>query len=166
MPAYNYGAAYAQPYYGPSTGGPLQSSTGYATSSQSVYQPQNMYQNSQSFPQPSNGIVWVQGKSGANEYPVAAGNSILLMDNTCNKFYVKTTDPTGIHKTVQEFEYKEVKEIQNEGENSQKSDFIKSDHPIYATKDDLNKLEKDFKDVKDLLEELFDSRKDGVKNGK
>ena len=68
--------------------------------------------------------------------------------------------------SVQEFEYKEVKEIQNESENSQKSDFIKSDQPIYATKDDLDKLEKDFKDVKDLLEELFDSRKDGVKNGK
>lgn len=29
--------------------------------------------------------------------------------------------------SVQEFEYKEVKEIQNESENSQKSDFIKSD---------------------------------------
>lgn len=171
MPAYNYGAPYAQPYYSPiqpngTNGGASQPLTGYTPVTQSSYQPQSMYQTSQSFPQPSNGIVWVQGKSGANEYPVAAGNSILLMDNTCNKFYVKTTDPTGIHKTVQEFEYKEIKEIQNEGGNSQQNDFIKSDQPIYATKDDLSKLEKDFKDVKDLLEELFDSRKDGVKNGK
>lgn len=171
MPAYNYGAPYALPYYSPiqpngTNGGASQPLTGYTPVTQSSYQPQSSYQAPQSFPQPSNGIVWVQGKSGANEYPVAAGNSILLMDNTCNKFYVKTTDPTGIHKTVQEFEYKEVKDIQNESESPQRVDTIKQDLTGYATKDDLNRLEKEFKDVKELLEELFDSKKDGGRNGK
>lgn len=52
-------------------------------------------------PQPSNqqgntsGFVWVQGEAGAKAYPVAAGNSVLLMDSENPVLYLKSTDAYG-----------------------------------------------------------------------
>lgn len=58
-------------------------------------------------PQNSTGIIWVQGEAGAKAYPVAPGNSILLMDseNTC--FYIKTTDGSGVPQPIRKFTYVE-----------------------------------------------------------
>ena len=57
-------------------------------------QPQTMQplQNQQSA---SNGFVWVQGEAGAKAYPVAAGNSVLLMDSENPVLYMKSTDSSG-----------------------------------------------------------------------
>ena len=46
-------------------------------------------------PNYSNGsfiTVLVNGESGANAYPVAAGNTVLLIDFNEKKFWLKTTD--------------------------------------------------------------------------
>ena len=40
-------------------------------------------------------IVWVQGEAGAKAYPVAAGNSVLLMDSENPVLYMKSTDSSG-----------------------------------------------------------------------
>ena len=37
-------------------------------------------------------IIWVQGEAGAKAYPVAAGNSVQLMDSERQVFYIKSTD--------------------------------------------------------------------------
>lgn len=60
-------------------------------------------------PQPaqSNSITWVQGIEGAKAYPVAAGNSVLLMDSDNQYMYIKSADNTGM-PTLKIYEYEEV----------------------------------------------------------
>lgn len=52
-------------------------------------------QSSQTQQQNSGSIIWVQGEAGAKAYPVAPGNSVLLMDSENPYLYVKATDATG-----------------------------------------------------------------------
>jgi len=41
------------------------------------------------------GFIWVQGEAAAKAYPVAAGNTVLLMDSESQVLYIKSTDATG-----------------------------------------------------------------------
>ena len=58
-------------------------------------------------PQNSNGIIWVQGESAAKAYPVAPGNSILLMDSEDQRFYIKAADASGMPLPLRMFSYTE-----------------------------------------------------------
>ena len=79
--AYNYGNYYP---------------TGIGNHSPYNYQTAPMPQQIQ-YQQPSNngGFVWVQGEAAAKAYPVAAGNSVLLMDSEAPILYMKSTDVSG-----------------------------------------------------------------------
>lgn len=55
----------------------------------------------------SAGILWVQGIEGAKAYPVATGNSVLLMDSEESVFYVKSSDASGMPMPLRVFDYKE-----------------------------------------------------------
>ncbi len=46
--------------------------------------------------QNNNGILWVSGEVGAKSYLVAPGTSVLLMDSESEKFYIKSTDVSGM----------------------------------------------------------------------
>ena len=60
-------------------------------------------------PQSANtGIVWVQGEAGAKSYLVGAGNSVLLMDSEQSRFYIKSSDGSGMPMPLRTFEYKEL----------------------------------------------------------
>lgn len=52
-------------------------------------------------------ILWVQGEAGAKAYPVAAGNSLLLMDSERQVFYIKSTDSSGMPQPLRRFVYHE-----------------------------------------------------------
>lgn len=58
--------------------------------------------------QNENGIMWVQGEAGAKSYLVGAGRSVLLMDSESSRFYIKSTDNSGMPMPLRIFEYKEV----------------------------------------------------------
>lgn len=58
----------------------------------------------------SNGILWVQGESGAKSFIVLPGQSVLLMDSEESKFYIKTADRSGIPLPLRTFTYSEVTE--------------------------------------------------------
>lgn len=63
-------------------------------------------------PQPAqtnDGIVWVQGESGAKSFLVAPNKSVLLMDSESQKFYIKTSDASGMPLPLRTFEYTEKK---------------------------------------------------------
>lgn len=83
--AYNYGNYYPTPMGNFS---PQYSQT-----------PMNQMQmNSMQMQQPQSnnaGFVWVQGEAAAKAYPVAAGNSVLLMDSEAPVLYMKSTDASG-----------------------------------------------------------------------
>lgn len=59
--------------------------------------PYARYQNfGSSYPQQNpNSINWVQGRAGAEAYPVAPGASVMLMDSNEAVLYVKSADNTG-----------------------------------------------------------------------
>ena len=83
--AYNYGN-----YYPTSVGNFSQQYSNMPMNSMQMNQMQ-MQQ-----PQSNNaGFVWVQGEAAAKAYPVAAGNSVLLMDSEAPVLYMKSTDVSG-----------------------------------------------------------------------
>lgn len=71
-------------------------------------QPQQ-YQQYQNYQQQNNNVIVVpvQGESGASMYPVAAGNTVLLMDFNLKKFWIKATDINGLPAKFAAFDFKE-----------------------------------------------------------
>lgn len=59
------------------------------------------------------GIIWVQGENAAKAYPVASGQSVLLMDSEDSVMYIKSTDQSGMPQPLRIFEYKEKTGHQN-----------------------------------------------------
>lgn len=59
--------------------------------------------------QSNNGIIWVQGESAAKSYPVAAGQSVLLMDSEGSVMYIKSVDASGMPHPLRIYDYKERK---------------------------------------------------------
>lgn len=55
----------------------------------------------------SGNLIWVQGEAAAKAYPVAAGQSVHLMDSEDSIFYIKSTDQSGMPQPLRVFEYKE-----------------------------------------------------------
>ena len=55
----------------------------------------------------SQGLLWVQGEAGAKSYLVAPNTTVLLMDADAQRFYIKSTDPSGI-PSLRTFEFTEV----------------------------------------------------------
>lgn len=80
----------------------------------------------------SSSIVWVQGEAGAKAYPVAAGNSMLLMDSESEQFYIKSTDISGMPMPLRIFSYKEIIE-----DKEKHAPTIDLDMSMYITRDEL-----------------------------
>ena len=91
------------------------------------YQPQQPYMPQQVMPQnnqqQNNGITWVQGENSAKSYPVAAGQSILLMDSESPVMYIKSTDQSGVPLPLRIFDYKERSQSTSNA-HEQKTDYI------------------------------------------
>ena len=96
---------------------------------------QNYYsQPTQQVPaQTDNGIVWVQGESGAKSYYVAAGKSALLMDSEDSKFYIKSADISGMPLPLRTFIYEEQK-TPSEAPNT----AVSFDTDNFITRDEFN----------------------------
>lgn len=77
---------------------------------QQQYPQYPQYQMPQAAQQPQQqqqGIIWVQGESGAKSYIVAPGQSVLLMDSEKSAFYIKSTDISGMPLPLRIFDYTE-----------------------------------------------------------
>ena len=74
--------------------------------------------------------IWVQGIEAAKSYMVAPNNTVLLMDSESQRFYLKSTDVSGMPLPLRVFEYTETTQ------NTQKpvSDAPAVDLSTYATK--------------------------------
>lgn len=72
----------------------------------------------------SSSIVWVQGEAGAKAYPVAPGNTVLLMDSETNQFYIKSLDASG-KPTTKTYVYEEkANETEKVTEDTPQNDFV------------------------------------------
>jgi hypothetical protein len=80
------------------------------------YMPQ-MYQN-QYMPsqQQSGSLIWVQGIEAAKSHPVAAGQSVLLMDSESNSFFIKSADASGMPLPLRVFDYTERNAVNKQPE--------------------------------------------------
>jgi len=112
------------------------------------YQPMNYQTPVSPVISPTSSIIWVQGEAGAKAYPVAAGNSMILMDSESEIFYLKSTDISGMPLPLRVFSYKEV--VQS-SDASPKKDL---DLSKYITKEEL---ESRLDDLKIILKKGKDS---------
>lgn len=89
------------------------------------YQPQYMpvqSGNQQNVQQNYSGINWVQGENAAKSYPVAAGQSALLMDSENPVMYIKSTDQSGMPLPLRIFDYTERVPNSNKVDNANQSE--------------------------------------------
>ena len=121
---YNYGN-----YYGNNNGYQMNGAQyGYQNQMQ---QPQMSYQQLQQMnyqqqayqmaPQGNQSIIWVQGEAGAKAYPVAAGQSVLLMDSEDAVLYVKSTDVTGRPLPMESYDLVKRESVVNVPQISQRA---------------------------------------------
>lgn len=115
---------------------------------------QNQYQQTlpqyQQQQQPVNqGLLWVQGVEGAKSYLVAPNTTVLLMDADAQRFYLKSTDGTGI-PNLRTFEYSEVTQnalqsVQNVPENLDDK---------YVTRTEYDALKRQYEEIIQKLTNL------------
>lgn len=101
----------------------------------------------QTAPTPNNGLIWVQGDAGAKSYMVAPNSTVLLMNSENDTFFIKSADQSGM-PMLRKFSYAEI--TSNDVSQSEGKDIA------YATKDELEALRKELKDlVKGEVNELL-----------
>lgn len=104
-----------------------------------IQQPQQMPM-AQPTQQNNNGITWVQGENAAKSYPVAPGNSILLMDSESSVMYIKSTDQSGMPQPLRIFDYTE--RTQGRTNQGRVSETVPTGD--YVSHDELNALKDEF----------------------
>lgn len=55
----------------------------------------------------------VNGRSSAEQYFMYPNSRVLLMDSTCDRFYLKETDSSGMAK-ISTYEFKQVQDVPKE----------------------------------------------------
>lgn len=112
----------------------------------------NLSPNAQQAPQTANnGIVWVQGEAGAKSYLVGAGNSALLMDSEQSRFYIKSTDSSGMPMPLRIFEYNEIT-----AGNSPTNDLNVNNGKNYVTHEELENRLKEI-EIKPIVKREVDN---------
>ena len=87
-----------------------------------------------------NAVIWVQGETGAKSYLVAPNTTVLLMDSESNRFYLKSSDGSGMPQPLRIFEYSEV----NRNAPNINAERKAGENEEYALKADLEALRRDF----------------------
>lgn len=95
-------------YYNPYYPAPMPDNLAQLRQNNLVSQQPIMQAPAQQFnPQPSSGIIWVQGEEAAKSYMTAPGSSVLLMDSEGSRFYIKSTDQSGMPLPLRIFDFQE-----------------------------------------------------------
>lgn len=100
--------------------------------------------------QVQSGLVWVNGEEGAKEYPVAKGNTVLLLDSQDSNFYLKTIDLTGI-VSIRKFKFEEIV-VEVKSEEVKEKEVNKEFEDL---KSEFKSLKDEISDFKKSMEDLF-----------
>lgn len=87
-------------------------------------------------PQSNNGLIWVQGEMGAKSYLVAPNTTVLLMDSENQRFYLKSSDASGMPLPLRVFEYTEKAQNTPRMASEEKTMDLSS----YATKAEIEPI--------------------------
>lgn len=88
--------------------------------------------------QTNNGLIWVQGETGAKSYLVAPNTTIMLMDSESSRFYLKSADASGMPMPLRTFEYKEI--VQGVTPPNLTNNTSEFDLNKFVTRDELNEI--------------------------
>lgn len=72
----------------------------------------------------NNGIVWVQGEAGAKAYPVAPGNTVMMLDSENSVFYLKSTAANGMPQPLRVFDFQERTAAQMTAQNINLDNYV------------------------------------------
>ena len=108
-------------------------------------QQQNSLQQQQ---QPVNNILRVTGPESAKAYSIPADSNVILFDANNPVFYLKTTDDGGFPHPLRTFKFEEIKAPDTSAPSEQ------IDTSNFATKDDLEILQNNVLELKEMLEGL------------
>lgn len=75
----------------------------------------------------NNGLIWVQGETGAKSYMIAPNSTVLLMDSEAQKFYLKSTDASGMPLPLRTFTYAETQQNTPEAPKADMDKYITRD---------------------------------------
>ena len=96
--------------------------------------------------QPQNsGIIWVQGESGAKSYLVAPNTTVQLWDSEAQTIYLKSADASGM-PSIKVLDYTVRDNMPSQRTADSSTDF--------ATKTDINQLQKELEALKGKLEAI------------
>ena len=97
---------------------------------------------------PQSNIIWVNGKENARTMQLQPNSRVILLDNDCNKFYIKITDELGLGK-LRVFDFVEELE-QTTNSNNQNTEQLQQVTPVqqqvsfsnqnYVTKTELEQI--------------------------
>ena len=133
-----YGAQTVYPYMQPNmqnTAVPMQST---------MQQPQIQNQQQSAAQAPIQNelmLIIVKDNNAVQNYPVASGNTVMLMNYDSHKFWIKSMT-NGISPTITEYEFKPTNEIQNP-----KNQEVVSREEFNNLSDNVSKLQKIIEDL-------------------
>jgi hypothetical protein len=134
---------------------------GFQTAYQPMYQPYNQSFIPNQTQTPSqqvqqSSIIWVSGETGAKSYLVAPNSTVLLMDSENQRFYLKSSDASGMPMPLRVFEYTE--KTQNAPNKAQEAQTI--DYSSFATKAELDALRSEIDSIsKSIPRQTMKTRK-------
>lgn len=94
-------------YYNPYYPAPMPDNLAQLRQNNLIQQQPMMQAPTQPSAQTSSGIIWVQGVEAAKSYMTAPGSSVLLMDSEGSRFYIKSTDQSGMPLPLRIFDFQE-----------------------------------------------------------
>lgn len=86
-------------------------------------------------------LIIVKDDNAVQNYPVASGNTVMLMNYDSHKFWIKSMT-NGISPTITEYEFKPTNEIQNP-----KNQEVVSREEFNNLSDNVSKLQKIIEDL-------------------
>ena len=96
-------------------------------------------------------IVWVQGKAGAQSYPVARGTTLPLFDSEGDYLYIKSVDNNGIPLPL-------VTKVLSDPPVEVKAEVVETQTQVdmsnYVTKESYDALAKKYSDLENRILEL------------
>ena len=110
-------------------------------------------QTPQNPPQSNQGLIWVQGESGAKAYLMVPNSTVMLMDSEDSVFYLKSTDASGM-PTLRTFDYKErIQNVQTSNVQAPQSEQ-KPLNEQFVTREEYNTICGKYEELKGIVAEL------------
>ena len=132
----------------------------YYTQLQQGYAPQMQapVQNQQAGP---NSIIWIQGDQAAKSYMVAPNTTVLLMDSESQRFYLKSSDASGMPQPLRVFEYTETTQTAK----AKEPDAPAVDFSAYATKAEFDAFRSEIQGLLKAVPKQTTRKKEAEEDG-